>query len=302
MRCASAASSRSTRRTSATSIVEEGQPLTFTASFDTVPPFEPGDYATIALRRAGEPRSTTRRSTQALQRLRDRAARLRAGRRPRRRSTATRSDRSDLRRRTGTPTAAARTRHATTDRQNVGRLGATANPPGFDEQLLGLEAGATEDVRDRTIRPTTRSRSWRAPTVDVYGDGQGDRSGASAGARRRVRQGPGRVRLARRAARRGCARISSTRRGTRRSARCARELMKQLAARVPFEVPPSLRRARDRSAGRGLRAPADRSEDRPATGGHRLGRVPREPARGRAEAVARRAGARRSGAARAARR
>src|SRR6185369_6033745 len=32
--------------------VEEGQALTFTASFDTVPSFEPGDYATVSLRRA----------------------------------------------------------------------------------------------------------------------------------------------------------------------------------------------------------------------------------------------------------
>src|SRR5204862_3783867 len=31
--------------------VEEGRPLTFTAAFDTVPSFEPGDYSTIALRR-----------------------------------------------------------------------------------------------------------------------------------------------------------------------------------------------------------------------------------------------------------
>src|SRR3984893_18866851 len=31
--------------------VEEGRPLTFTASFDTVPSFEPGDYTTISLRR-----------------------------------------------------------------------------------------------------------------------------------------------------------------------------------------------------------------------------------------------------------
>src|SRR6202795_3798758 len=31
--------------------VEEGQALTFTASFDTVPSFEPGDYATVSLRR-----------------------------------------------------------------------------------------------------------------------------------------------------------------------------------------------------------------------------------------------------------
>src|SRR6187431_2123573 len=29
--------------------IEEGQPLTFTASFDTVPPFDPGDLSTITL-------------------------------------------------------------------------------------------------------------------------------------------------------------------------------------------------------------------------------------------------------------
>src|SRR3954462_5799762 len=33
-------------------IVEEGQPLKFTATFDTVPPIDPGDYATIQLTRA----------------------------------------------------------------------------------------------------------------------------------------------------------------------------------------------------------------------------------------------------------
>src|SRR5881392_2971750 len=32
-------------------IVEEGQPLTFTASFDTLPVFDPGEYQTLALRR-----------------------------------------------------------------------------------------------------------------------------------------------------------------------------------------------------------------------------------------------------------
>src|SRR3954464_9646025 len=34
-------------------IVEEGQPRKFPASFETVPPIEPGDYATLQLRRAG---------------------------------------------------------------------------------------------------------------------------------------------------------------------------------------------------------------------------------------------------------
>src|ERR671932_2427610 len=31
--------------------IEEGQPLTFTASFDTVPSFDPGDLSTITMRR-----------------------------------------------------------------------------------------------------------------------------------------------------------------------------------------------------------------------------------------------------------
>ena len=31
--------------------VDEGQPLTFTASFDTVPAFDPGDFSTISLKR-----------------------------------------------------------------------------------------------------------------------------------------------------------------------------------------------------------------------------------------------------------
>src|SRR5947208_11974032 len=34
--------------------VEEGRPLTFTASFDTVPTFDPGEFSTIAFRRASK--------------------------------------------------------------------------------------------------------------------------------------------------------------------------------------------------------------------------------------------------------
>jgi FKBP-type peptidyl-prolyl cis-trans isomerase (trigger factor) len=30
-------------------VVEEGQPLKFTATFETVPPIEPGDYSTITI-------------------------------------------------------------------------------------------------------------------------------------------------------------------------------------------------------------------------------------------------------------
>src|SRR5947208_4931419 len=55
--------------------VEEGRPLTFTAAFDTVPSFEPGDYSTIALRRPSA-HVEDEAVNIALQRLRDRAARF----------------------------------------------------------------------------------------------------------------------------------------------------------------------------------------------------------------------------------
>jgi len=55
--------------------IEPGQPLTFTVSFDTLPPLEPGEYATISLHR---PSSAVPDEAldQAMQRLRDRAARF----------------------------------------------------------------------------------------------------------------------------------------------------------------------------------------------------------------------------------
>src|SRR5437879_8641011 len=55
--------------------LEEGEPLTFTASFDTVPSFDPGEFSTIALNR---PRVDIAEEAVdgALQRLRERSARL----------------------------------------------------------------------------------------------------------------------------------------------------------------------------------------------------------------------------------
>src|SRR6266508_370721 len=55
-------------------VVEEGQPLKFTATFETVPPIEPGDYASITLHQ----RNTAVADTavdEALNNLRHRAAR-----------------------------------------------------------------------------------------------------------------------------------------------------------------------------------------------------------------------------------
>jgi trigger factor len=112
--------------------IVEGQPLTFTASFDTVPPFDPGDLSTIAFTRASS--AINDEAVQmALQRLRDRGARHEPveGRGVDHGDTVT----LDLERRDagGTPD---------THNDVSVELGAKANPPGFDEQLLGLEVGA----------------------------------------------------------------------------------------------------------------------------------------------------------------
>jgi trigger factor len=128
--------------------IEEGQPLTFTASFDTVPPFDPGDLTTIAFARASSGINDEAVAL-ALQRLRDRGARHEPveGRGVDHGDTVT----LDLERRDG-----GRGRESGDGGVHDSRppdvhndvnieLGAKANPPGFDEQLLGLDVGATKE-------------------------------------------------------------------------------------------------------------------------------------------------------------
>jgi trigger factor len=116
-------------------VVEEGQPLTFTASFDTLPPFDPGDWSTVLLRR-GSSRIEDEAVNQAIERLRDRAARSEPveGRGVAAGDTVT----VDLERR-GAGTLESGETHSDVQIE----LGSSANPPGFDEQLLGLETGAS---------------------------------------------------------------------------------------------------------------------------------------------------------------
>ena len=114
--------------------IDEGQPLTFTASFDTVPSFDPGDLATINLRKP-QVGIDAEAVSGALQRLRDRAARHEPveGRGVDHGDTVV----LDLERRDPDGKA---DKH-----ENVSiEIGAKANPPGFDEQLLGLTPGATK--------------------------------------------------------------------------------------------------------------------------------------------------------------
>jgi trigger factor len=208
--------------------VEEGQPLTFTASFDTVPSFDPGDYATVALTRPSS-RVEDEAVDVALQRLRDRAARFEPveGRGVDHGDTVT----LDLERQEGG--------RESQKHDNVSiELGAKANPPGFDEQLLGLEPGATKpftihypadypigELANTDVSYTVAVKGIKRRVLPELDDefakdlGEFDTLDAL---RTRVREDL----------------EHEARHTAERDVRA--NLMKQLAARVPFEVPPSL--------------------------------------------------------------
>ena len=190
-------------------VVEEGQPLKFTATFETVPPIEPGDYASITLQQKNTAMSTTRPLTQALNNLRDRAARYEpvVGRGIQRGDSVV----MDLVR-TAFPkqeepliVIAGELRREASDPQTdkhedvTVEIGGTANPPGFDDQLIGLQEGRDEDLR-RPLSGRLRHRRTGRNDGQLLGHREGDSHARRAGARRRVREGPGRVREPRRAA------------------------------------------------------------------------------------------------------
>src|SRR5262245_15545976 len=128
-------------------VVEEGQPLKFTASFETVPPIDPGEYSRITLRRK-TPHVEDSSVDDALSRLPHRASRYDPGE-----GRAIQSGDSvvlDMRRTAAAQDGAA-AGEAHTDRHDGVSvdIGGPANPPGFDAQLIGLSAGQSKsfDVR-----------------------------------------------------------------------------------------------------------------------------------------------------------
>ncbi|HEY3380520.1 MAG TPA: trigger factor [Vicinamibacterales bacterium] len=158
--------------------VKEGQPLRFTASFETVPPVDPGEYGTIQLRRYPETVEADA-VDQALDRLRQRAARFEPiedrGLEPG--DTAA----VDLERRAfeadGTP-------GPTEKHENVSvELGATVNPPGFDDELTGLKGGdektfrvhypadyAIEELKSKDVEYSVKVRAVRRRVVPPLDD------------------------------------------------------------------------------------------------------------------------------------
>jgi trigger factor len=225
--------------------IEAGQPLTFTASFDTVPAFEPGEYSTLAMRRTSS-RIEDKAVDEALERLRQRAARFEPveGRGIDHGDTALVDlERWESREVEEAPPAppedrATRRDGAETHKGVSVELGSPANPPGFDEHLLGLEPGATKTF---TIRfPTDYASTELAgkaityavmvhavkkrvlpPLDDEFAKDLGEFESLEA-LRARVREDL----------------EHEARHAAEREIRS--DLLKQLASRVPFEVPASL--------------------------------------------------------------
>jgi trigger factor len=129
-------------------VVEEGQPLKFTASFETVPPIEPGDYGTLKVQRR-TPHVDDGAVEQALSNLRERAARYEPveGRGIELGDsvlmdlirTAARKTEEPLIVIPGQERTPAETETDKHDNVTVD-IGAPANPPGFDEALMSIRA------------------------------------------------------------------------------------------------------------------------------------------------------------------
>ena len=186
--------------------LDEGQALTFTATFETLPPIDPGPLNTISLRR---PAVTLEENAveQTLTQLQNRAARYEPveGRGVEDGDTVT----LDVERMH--PTRRWRTSAPEHHHDVVVEIGGKANPPGFDENLRGLESGAKQDLHDPLPRRLRGEGNGRHQ-CGVFGRGEGPPQAGPAGARRRVCEGCGRFRDPAGAARSRARRICSARR------------------------------------------------------------------------------------------
>ena len=136
--------------------LEEGQPLTFKATFDVVPTFDPGDLSTIT---AARPPATVEDAAvdQSLERLRERAARFEAVE-----SGVVEAGHTvvlELERQ-GTDKDGKQGDVDKHDQVSI-ELGHQSNPPGFDAELTGMTPGQTKSFT-LTYPTTTPSLNWRA--------------------------------------------------------------------------------------------------------------------------------------------
>ena len=146
--------------------VDDGKPLTFTALLETVPDVDPGDYTAFTLRQT--PVNVDAAAVeQAVERLRQGRARLE----PVTERPAERGDvlTIDLERRLPDQPGAA-PEHLQGVRVEIG---SDANPPGFDDELVGLETGAgrsftvTHAENDAVRRLAGRQASYAIEVKNV---------------------------------------------------------------------------------------------------------------------------------------
>ena len=157
--------------------VDEGEPLTFTATFETLPPIDPGEYRGLTLRRSPVEVDDAA-IDKALEQIRERAAKMEpVADRP-----VTQGDTVsvDLERQ---PLPASGLPDVPERRENVAiEIGGPANPPGFDDELVGLDAGAEHaftltypedhdvaELRGRQVRYTVTVKDIRVrvlPNLD----------------------------------------------------------------------------------------------------------------------------------------
>lgn len=120
-------------------VLEEGKPLTFTASFDVMPTFDPGDLSTIE---ATEPSRAVEDAAvdQSLERLRERHARYEAVE-----TGAVEAGHTVVvgLHRQGTDKDGKQGEVDKHEQVNI-ELGAPSNPPGFDDHMIGMTAGSSK--------------------------------------------------------------------------------------------------------------------------------------------------------------
>jgi trigger factor len=214
-------------------VVEEGKPLSFTASFEVVPAFDPGAFGDIQLRRQS---AVVEDDTvqQTLERLRDRAARFEPV------EGGVGEGHTlviDLERRpTGADgVAAPADRH---EKVSI-EIGAAANPPGFDREVLGMTVGETRsftlsypadyvvtELARTSVAYTVHLKELRRRVVpdldDEFAKDLGDDLDSLDALRARVREDL----------------EAEARDAAERQLRA--DLLKQLARRLPFPVPGAL--------------------------------------------------------------
>ena len=121
--------------------VDEGKPLTFTALFEIVPPVDPGAYDAFVLRRPPPAAIDDEEVDREVEQLRTQVARSEPveGRPAETGDTVTLDLERRLRRPDGAEAAPERHVNVTVE------IGSPDNPPGFDDHLRGVEAGASRE-------------------------------------------------------------------------------------------------------------------------------------------------------------